>query len=313
MIYTMTFNPSLDYIATVEDFKEGTTNRTSEEMLFPGGKGINVSIVLHHLGCENRALGFMAGFTGREIERMLSAMGIPSDFIEVDEGIARINIKLRNRRGDAADVIETEVNGAGPKIAEEDIGRLYRQLDSLQKGDYLVLAGSIPQTLPDSIYHDIMKYLAGRDIRIVVDATKDLLLKVLPEHPFLIKPNHNELSEIFGVSCQSVEDCIPYAKKLREMGADNVLVSLAEKGALLVSAAGEVYSAPAPKGRLINSVGAGDSMVAGFLSGFLRAGDYEEAFYTGLCAGSASAFSETLADAAAVRALLARTGRCYAV
>ena len=296
MIYTVTFNPSLDYIVTVPHFTCGMVNRTSEEKIFPGGKGINVSMVLKNLGLENTALGFYAGFTGNELERLIREKGIRADFIPVKEGMTRINVKMRSE--------ESEINGQGPAISEADIKTLYEKLDRLSDGDVLVMAGSIPDVMPQTIYMDIMKYLADKDLKIVVDATKDLLVNVLQYHPFLIKPNNHELGEIFGVKITDKKDVITYAKKMQEKGARNVLVSMAGDGAVLVAEDGSVFQAEAPKGKVINSVGAGDSMVAGFVTGYLKTGSYKEAFQLGICTGSASAFSEELATEPEVLALL---------
>ena len=298
MIYTVTFNPSLDYIVSVDHFHLGEVNRTSEELMFPGGKGINVSMVLKNLGISSKALGFMAGFTGEEIARLLEEKDIDSKFIMVSDGLSRINVKLRSDQ-------ESEINGMGPVISHSDIQKLYTQLDKLKKGDMLVLAGSIPASMPETMYSDIMKYLSGRGIEVVVDATRDLLMNVLEYEPFLIKPNDHELGEIFDVKIRSREEVIPYAKKMQKKGAKNVLVSMAGKGAILVAENGKVYESDAPKGEVKNSVGAGDSMVAGFLAGYIYGeGDYKRAFYTGLCTGSASAFSDELATGDEVRALL---------
>lgn len=297
MIYTVTFNPSLDYIVTVDDFKPGQVNRTTEEVIYPGGKGINVSIVLKNLGFDNTALGFLAGFTGTEIEHMLKKQGINAEFIHIGEGLSRINMKLRSNE-------ESEINGQGPAISSPDIQNLYKKLDELEDDDVLVLAGSIPSTMPESIYMDIMKHLQKRKIKIVVDATNDLLMNVMQYHPFLIKPNNHELGEIFGVELQKKEDVIPYAKKLQDRGAKNVLVSMAGEGAVLVTEQNEVFQSEAPKGTVINSVGAGDSMVAGFLAGFLKTGDYRVAFKMGIATGSASAFSEKLATKGQVEQIL---------
>ena len=288
MIYTVTFNPSLDYIVSVEDFRLGLTNRTSSELLLPGGKGINVSTVLRNLGIENTALGFIAGFTGDEIVRRLEAMGVKNGFIRLEEGISRINLKLKSIDG-------TEINGQGPDIDEGKVRQLIGQLGKLGRGDVLFLSGSIPASMPDDVYRKIMELLEGKGVRIVVDATKDLLLNVLPYRPFLIKPNNHELGEIFGEELKTRPSVIPYARKLQELGAVNVLVSMAGEGAVLVSEDGSVYESPAPKGTLINGVGAGDSMVAGFMAGYMEKQDYEYAFHMGTAAGSASAFSENLA------------------
>ena len=302
MIYTVTFNPSLDYIVSVNHFKPGEVNRTVAELMFPGGKGINVSMVLKNLGYESVALGFMAGFTGNEIVRLLEEKRINSDFISVASGMSRINVKLRSDE-------ESEINGMGPEIGKADIQKLYSQLDRLKEGDVLVLAGSIPSVMPESMYMDIMRYLSGRGIDIIVDATKDLLLNVLEYHPFLIKPNNHELGEIFGVKLKTKDDVIPYARRMQEKGARNVLVSMAGEGALLVTEEGRVYESMPPKGEVKNSVGAGDSMVAGFLAGYLSSRDYEQAFYMGLCTGSASAFSDNLATKSEVEALLKQLNR----
>lgn len=288
MIYTVTFNPSLDYIVRVDDFRLGQVNRTTEELLYPGGKGINVSFVLKNLGLDSTALGFLAGFTGDEIRRLLKEQGIDEDFIEVKQGISRINMKLRSNE-------ESEINGQGPAIEKSDIDRLYQRLDRLEQHDILVLAGSIPSVMPESMYRDIMEHLKEKQLKVVVDATQDLLMNVLPYHPFLIKPNNHELGQIFGLELKEKEDVIRYAKKLQEQGAVNVLVSMAGDGAVLIAEDGSVYESDAPKGKVVNSVGAGDSMVAGFLAGYLQTGRYEEAFKMGICTGSASAFSEKLA------------------
>ena len=288
MIYTVTFNPSLDYIVSVDDFKLGLTNRTSSELILPGGKGTNVSTVLKNLGFESTALGFVAGFTGNEIVKRLNDMGIKSDFISIENGISRINLKLKSIDG-------TEINGAGPDISEEKVNKLMDKLNQLKEGDVLVLAGSIPSSMSDNIYRDIMADLKDRGVMIVVDATKDVLLNVLEYHPFLIKPNNHELGEIFDVKLTTREEVIPYGRKLQEKGARNVLVSMAGEGAVLIAEDGQVFDAPAPKGKLINGVGAGDSMVAGFVAGWIEKQDYEYAFHMGVASGSASAFSENLA------------------
>ena len=288
MIYTVTFNPSLDYIVSVEDFRPGLTNRTDSELLLPGGKGINVSIVLKNLGISSIALGFVAGFTGDEVVRRLTEMGVESGFIGIGEGFTRINLKLQSIDG-------TEINGQGPKISGEKVQMLMEQLSRLEEGDVLFLSGSIPASMPDNTYQKIMERLDNRNVRIVVDATKDLLLNALPYHPFLIKPNNHELGEIFDVELGTRSEVISYAGKLKERGAQTVLVSMAGEGAVLVAADGQVYEAPAPEGVLINGVGAGDSMVAGFMAGYMEKEDYEYAFHMGLAAGSASAFSEYLA------------------
>lgn len=301
MIYTVTFNPSIDYIVAVDSFLPGTINRTTDEKMFPGGKGMNVSMVLKNLGVESVALGFFAGFTGDNIRQMLEQKGVTADFITV-EGLSRINVKLRSME-DGKVREETEINGQGPLITKDAIETLYKKLDVLQEGDILVLAGSIPGSMPATIYMDIMRHLQGRGIKIVVDATKDLLKNVLPYEPFLIKPNNHELGELFGVELITADELIHYAELLQEQGAKNVLVSMAGDGAILVAENGNVYQSEAPKGIVKNSVGAGDSMVAGFLAGYLASGDYEEALKMGICTGSASAFSEEMATKEEVLAL----------
>ena len=288
MIYTVTFNPSLDYIVSVKDFKLGLTNRTDSELMLPVGKGINVSIVLKNLGIDNTALGFVAGFTGKEVVKRLEKFGVKNGFLEIPEGFTRINVKLKSIDG-------TEINGQGPSISEEKIEQLMTRLDEMGEGDVLFLSGSIPASMPDDTYQKIMERLKDKGVLISVDATQELLLKVLPYHPFLIKPNNHELGEIFGVELRTRESVVPYGKKLQEMGAENVLISMAGEGAVLIASEGQVYDAPAPKGILKNGVGAGDSMVAGFMAGWLERKEYRHAFHMGVAAGSASAFSEQLA------------------
>lgn len=297
MVYTVTFNPSLDYIVNVSDFKLGQVNRTEKEVMFPGGKGINVSIVLKNLGMESTILGFTAGFTGEEIQRRVKEMECVEKLIPIANGYSRINLKLRSNE-------ESEINGMGPVIGKEDIDKLYQMLDTLKAGDVLVLAGSIPASMPPTMYSDIMGYLQNKEVMIAVDATKDLLVNVLPFHPFVIKPNNYELGEIFNVTLKDKKDVVVYAKKLQEQGARNVLVSMAGDGAVLVAEDGSVYESEAPKGKVVNSVGAGDSMVAGFLYGYLTTGNYEIAFKNGVATGSASAFSENLATKEEVEAIL---------
>lgn len=296
MIYTVTFNPSLDYIVEVKDLQIGTINRTSYEQMLPGGKGINVSFILKNFGIDNTALGFLAGFVGDEIQRRIEQEGIKAEFLKLDSGTSRINVKLRNIDG-------MEINGMGPEISEELVEQLLEKIDALQKDDLLVLAGSIPSSMPDSIYMDIMVRIEKKGIKVVVDATRDLLMNVLKYHPFLIKSNHHELGEIFGVTLKTREDVIPYAKKLQEKGAQNVLVSMGGEGAVLLDEKGAVYTSKAPEGVVVNAVGAGDSMVAGFLAGWIQTGRYEEAFRMGLASGSASAFSEKLATKEEIEAV----------
>lgn len=302
LIYTVTFNPSLDYIVGVKDFKPGATNRTSYEQMLAGGKGINVSYVLKNLGFESTAIGFLAGFVGEELKRRIVADGINADFLTLEDGISRINVKLK-------DIDGTEINGMGPDIAPDKVKELRAKINALKAGDILVLAGSIPQSMPDTIYMDIMADLQGRGVNIVVDATRDLLMNVLSYKPFLIKPNNHELGEIFGVVLRKREEVIPYARKLQEKGARNVLVSMAGEGAVLIDENGREYMSEAPEGKVVNAVGAGDSMVAGFIAGYLEKKDYEYAFHKGLAAGSASAFSEQLATDEEVEALLEKLER----
>ena len=302
MIYTVTFNPSLDYIVSVNDFQLGLTNRTDSELILPGGKGINVSTILMNLGIDSTAFGFAAGFTGEEIIREVEAMGIRSDFIKIDSGISRINLKLKNIDG-------TEINGSGPEISEEKIEELLRKLDILGEGDILVLAGSIPASMPADMYSTIMERLQHKNVTFIVDATKDLLINVLKYKPFLIKPNNHELGELFDVKLTTREEVIPYGKKLQKQGARNVLISMAGEGAVLVAEDGSVYEAPAPKGTLVNAVGAGDSMVAGFTAGWIEKKDYRHAFYMGVSAGSASAFSENLATKEEIMDLYAKVSK----
>ena len=300
MIYTVTFNPSLDYTIRMNTLELGEINRTEEEVIFPGGKGINVSIVLKNLGTESTAMGFLAGFTGHEIERLLKEKGVKSDFIYLNHGDSRINVKIVP----SAHAKETAINARGPVIEAEKIQELYDRLDQLKAGDMLVLSGSIPSSMPSDIYMDIMKHLEGRGIDITVDATRQLLAKVLPLHPFLVKPNHHELAELFNVEIRTKDDVEKYARRMQEMGARNVLVSMAGDGAVLVGESGKAYRLDAPKGKLVNSVGAGDSMVAGFLAGWAKHQNEEEAFRWGVCTGSASAFSSELASEKEVLALL---------
>ena len=299
VIYTVTFNPSLDYIVSVKDFRPGMTNRTSSELMLAGGKGINVSIVLGNLGIKSTALGFIAGFTGDEIARRLHNGGINSEFIKINDGISRINIKLKSIDG-------TEINGQGPHIDSSHIEQLMNRLRRLESGDVLVLAGSIPAGISDNIYKDIMDMLKDKGVQIVVDATSRLLTNVLEYNPFFIKPNQHELGDIFNVTLNTQEEVIPYALELKKMGAVNVCVSMGGKGAILVADDGNVYKAKAPDGILKNSVGAGDSLVAGFLSGWIEKKDYEYAFRKGVATGSASAFSERLATNGEVNDLIGK-------
>ena len=297
MIYTVTFNPSLDYIVKVNNFKLGAVNRTTREDIYAGGKGINVSIVLSNLGYKSKALGFTAGFTGNEIERRVNEKGIDSEFIKLNEGLSRINVKMKSNE-------ESEINGNGPNITKEALDKLFSKLNTLESGDILVLAGSIPSSLPSDIYEKIMAFLKDKNIKIVVDATKDLLLNVLKYNPFLIKPNNHELGEMFNVELKNDDEIIHYGKKLLDMGAENVLISMAGDGAIFLSKNGEAFKSGVPKGVVKNSVGAGDSMVAGFIAGYLKESDLNKAFKMGVATGRASAFSEELATKDEVENLL---------
>ena len=299
MIYTLTFNPALDYTVFVDRFDLGETNRSVREELTCGGKGINVSIVLHRLGADTTALGFLAGFTGRILQSWLTDFGVPSDFITLPEGMSRINVKLKYRG-------ETEINGAGPDITPQALAALWAKLEAIAPGDTLVISGSIPRSLPADIYEQILRRLSGRDIRSVVDATGALLANTLAYRPFLIKPNHEELGELCGKALSPGEPdaIVRCARSLQDRGARNVLVSMGGAGSLLVTEDGQVLRQGAAAGRLVSSVGAGDSMVAGFLAGLDRGGSYADALRLGTAAGGATAFSPTLAEAEEIQALL---------
>lgn len=289
MIYTVTFNPAIDYVMNVPGLVPGEVNRSKEEHVFFGGKGINVSLVLRELGRDSTALGFIAGFTGDAIRRGVEDAGVKSDFIRLENGLSRINVKIKAST-------ETDLNGKGPDISEKDLQSLFEKLDTLKDGDILVLAGSIPPDLPENIYETILARLSDKNITFVVDATGDLLKNVLVYKPFLIKPNHHELGEIFGKTLKNTDEIAHYAKEMQKMGARNVLVSMAANGALLVDETGRVHIIGTAKGKAVNSVGAGDSMVAGFLAGYLEKNDYSYALALGSAAGSATAFSEGLAN-----------------
>lgn len=287
MVYTVTFNPAIDYVVRTDELIVGRTNRSKSEQMFVGGKGINVSIVLAELGIRSAALGFVAGFTGKAIEDGAAEKGVETDFVHLESGCSRINVKIKSAE-------ETELNGQGPAIPEKAINELFSKLDKLKDGDVLVLAGSIPDTLPNDIYEKILARLSGKRIKVIVDATKDLLLNVLKYRPFLIKPNNHELGEMFGKELSTDTEIIEHAQKLREMGAVNVLVSMAGDGAILVDEHGKVHKCGVCKGTVKNSVGAGDSMVAGFIAGSTD-GDYEYALKLGTATGGATAFSDELA------------------
>lgn len=296
MVYTVTFNPAIDYVVHTGEMKLGATNRSEREEMYFGGKGINVSIVLKELGIPSKALGFTAGFTGEAIEKGLADMGIDTDFVRLTSGNSRINVKIKSTE-------ETELNGQGPDIDDKAIAALFDKLDKLSDGDTLILAGSIPSSLPSDIYQRILERLSGRNIKAVVDATKDLLLNVLQYKPFLVKPNNHELGEMFGVELTSDEDIEKYARKLQDMGAVNVLISMAGDGAMLIDEQGKMHRCGVCKGTVKNSVGAGDSMVAGFTAGSLQ-GDYEYALKLGTAAGGATAFSDGLATKKTIDELL---------
>lgn len=288
MIYTVTLNPAIDYVITIEQLTTGNINRIDTENVYPGGKGINVSSVLGELNINSIALGFIGGFSGEFIKNTLNKRGLGTDFIELDDGFSRINVKIKSDK-------ETEINGQGPHIPDEKLNQLYDKLDLLTSDDVLVLAGSIPNTLDDKLYENIMRRLESKNIKIVVDATKNLLLNVLKYKPFLIKPNNHELEEIFDVKLENIQDVVTYAKKLQDMGAENVLVSRGKDGAVLISENGKVYQSNVGKGEVVNSVGAGDSMVAGFIGEYTRTNDFEKALKQGAACGSATAFSSDLA------------------
>ena len=301
MIYTVTFNPALDYVVDMADFRLGEINRTEREIIYPGGKGINVSLVLKNLGYDSVALGFEAGHTGDMLIGMLRSFGCRSDFVHVAQGATRINVKVRAKGENAP---ETAINGQGPKISSEELKALYDRLDKLQSGDILVLAGSVPSSLSFDTYSDIMSCLEKKDVSFVVDATGELMLNALRHKPFLIKPNDEELGEIFGKKLTTKEEIWEHAEKLQELGARNVLISRGGDGAMFIGEDGTRLECPAPEGKLVNSVGAGDAMVAGFLAGWLEYGDYKTAFKMGICSGSATAFKDWLAEKEDVEALL---------
>lgn len=298
MIYTVTFNPAIDYVTYLGGaLALGAVNRNRSEEYQFGGKGINVSNVLKTLGYDSVALGFVAGFTGDGLEQGLAAMGLKTDFIHVAGGMTRINVKIKASQ-------ETEINGIGPDITDDDMEKLYGQLDLLQSGDVLILSGSIPRCLPDNTYERILARLQNREIRFIVDAEGDLLKKAMKYRPFLVKPNHQELAEMFGKTSANEEDLMEWAQRLQAMGGRNILVSMAGDGALLLDELGKFHRIGCPKGKVKNSTGAGDSMIAGFLAGFLSAQDYEYALKLGTAAGSATAFSVGLASREEIRRLL---------
>jgi 1-phosphofructokinase len=297
MIYTCTLNPSIDYIVHVNDFQLGDLNRMSFEAKYPGGKGINVSRVLKRVRVESEVLGFIGGFTGTYVESFLKEEGISTNFIRVN-GDSRINIKLKTETE-----IETEINGQGPEIKESQFNQLIKQVENFQDGDILVLAGSIPGSLPGELYETLSKLAKKQGAKVVVDMSGKALLDVVKQEPFFIKPNHHELGEMFDVIIETPEEAIPYGQKLLEFGAEHVAISMAEKGALLVTK-DAVYQASVPKGTVKNSVGAGDSLVAGFLGAYVQDKDIVKAFRTGVASGSATAFSLELCTLEDVQSLV---------
>lgn len=300
MIYTVTLNPSIDYIVRLDELKTGITNRTTSEEYYIGGKGINVSCVLAELGIKSTALGFVAGFTGEAIEKGLKNPKITADFITLKSGISRINIKIKAGE-------ETEINCQGPHIDEEELLNLFDKIDNIQNGDTLIIAGNIPNTLPDDVYERIIERLDGKNVRIVVDATKKLLVNSLKYKPFLIKPNRQELSEIFDTTVKTESDVVKYAQELQKMGAKNVLISLGGDGALLVDEFGKVHKEGVIKGyKVLNTVGSGDSMVAGFVAGCIDKNDYAYALKLGSACGNATAFLNGLATKDKIDELLAQ-------
>lgn len=288
MVYTVTLNPALDYVMKLKALRTDDINRTDGEEIYYGGKGINVSVILTQLGIPNTALGFVGGFTGRKLEEMLKNDNVSCDFNYLKNGDTRINVKIKADK-------EIDLNACGPEITKEDMQSFLRKLDGIKSGDYLILAGSIPNTLPDDIYEQILERVGDRNINCVVDATGDLLKNVLKYKPFLIKPNHHELGDLFSTQIKSDDDIVKYSKKLQEMGAKNVLVSMAKDGAMLTDENGCVHKIGNAKGKLINSVGCGDSMVAGFTAGYIKTADYSYALRLGSACGNATAFSEKLA------------------
>ena len=288
MVYTVTLNPALDYVMKLKALRTDDINRTDGEEIYYGGKGINVSVILTQLGIPNTALGFLGGFTGKKLEEMLKNDNVSCDFNYLKNGDTRINVKIKADK-------EIDLNACGPEITKEDMQSFLRKLDGIKSGDYLILAGSIPNTLPDDIYEQILERVGDRNINCVVDATGDLLKNVLKYKPFLIKPNHHELGDLFSVQIKSDDDIVKYSKKLQEMGAKNVLVSMAKDGAMLTDENGCVHRIGNAKGKLINSVGCGDSMVAGFTAGYIKTADYSYALRLGSACGNATAFSEKLA------------------
>lgn len=289
MIYTITFNPAIDYVVKIENFKINKINKTNSELVLPGGKGINVSVVLKNLGIDSIAFGFIANFTGKKIEELVKKNKVKTDFIKVKNGFSRINVKVDSNNK------ETAINASGPRLLKEEINELLKKIDKIEDGDILILSGSIPKCIDKNIYEIICKRLENKNVRVIVDATDNLLINVLKYKPYLIKPNEEELEEIFKIKIKNENEVIKYAKKLQEKGAQNVLVSMGEKGAILIDSNKKEYKMKAPQGKRVNTVGAGDSMIAGFIAGMLKYDDYEKALKLGVASGSASACSEYLA------------------
>ena len=289
MIYTVTLNPSIDYIIETDKFKIGEVNRANKEELYPGGKGINVSLMLNELQIENTSLGFLGGFIGEYIENTLASNGVNTEFIKLEKGFSRINLKIKNE-------VETEINGKGPHISEDNLQLLYKKIEKLKDEDILVLCGSIPKSLSNTLYQDIISMVVKKNVKVIVDATSNLLLNTLKYNPFLIKPNIHELEEIFDTKIDCIDSTIFYATKLKDMGAENVLISMGKDGALLIDSKGKIYLSNAPYGDVVNTVGSGDSMVAGFISGYLKTKDYKEALKLGASCGSATAFSSGIGE-----------------
>lgn len=305
MIYTITFNPALDYTVQVEKFEIGKINRTKSENILAGGKGLNVSIILKRLGIENTALSFIAGFTGKELERKIRQYNIETEFIEANRGYTRINVKISSlEKNSLIQESETALNGNGPEITEDDIEKLLQKIQNINSNDIVILSGNIPKCINENIYEIICKELDGKNVKFVVDASQKLLMNCLKYKPFFIKPNKEELEETFNTKIETKEEIIIYAKKLQEKGAQNVLISLGGDGAILLTEKNEVYYSNTPKGQVINTVGAGDSMVAGFVAGYLRKKDYKEALKLGIASGSATAFSAGLAMNEEINGLL---------
>lgn len=305
MIYTITFNPALDYTVQVEKFEIGKINRTKSENILAGGKGLNVSIILKRLGIENTALSFIAGFTGKELERKIRQYNIKTEFIETNRGYTRINVKISSlEKNSLIQESETALNGNGPEITENDIEKLLQKIQNINSNDIVILSGNIPKCINENIYEIICKELDGNNVKFVVDASQELLMNCLKYKPFFIKPNKEELEETFNTKIETKEEIIIYAKKLQEKGAQNVLISLGGDGAILLTEKNEVYYSNTPKGQVINTVGAGDSMVAGFVAGYLKKKDYKEALKLGIASGSATAFSAGLAMNEEINGLL---------